>query len=974
MQCSTALFSYQTTRFITRTKGGLIGLVYQETLKARTVDLGETTAIALMGTDIERIGQNLQSVHEIWASIIEIGVAIWLLQQQVFLACLAPVAVIASSFNLYHDANVKFYQESAECPQNISPMATFAVYVVIALLWKNASLLTAQAFTAIALINLLTTPVLQLVQLMPKLLQCVGSFERIQEYCNYADDAAKHNEPSDHSNRAGSFISLHPLTQVVPAQGDNDQKHAIILDNNDFTWEESKTPLLKNINLKVPVGSVTVCAGAVGSGKSMLLKSILGETICSLGAAPIRTSSVAYCAQQPWLENGTIQSSIIGVSPFDSKWYKTVKSACGLDADLQVLDRRDKTVVGSNGLNLSGGQKQRIALARAVYSRKDIVILDDVFSGMDAHTVDLVSRRLLESDGLFRKRGTTVILATHSHKLMSLADTIVALEGGRIAEVGSPQELLSYGGYPANSNLTPRNEGPSREHAEETEICRVESTVAESIVSVPHTIDDATNGANDALDTRRKNGDWSVYSYYFSSSGYMMLFMFLVSMTVWVFCTEFATGFSALAKASNLIVFSQYLAAMTPFVVALLYFLQSFYLQTSRQVRLLEIEAKAPLYTHFIESVAGAPTIRAFGWQSQYQERNHRFIDRAQRPAYLQHCIQHWLGFVLDLLVTAIAVVLVAIVVTWKDKFSAGNVGVSLVMVMTFSSVLMRLIKIWTMMESSVGAVARVKRFVADTESEDKSDGWKAEVARDWPTQGNIEFRNLVAAHSPSGQPVIKGISLSIRPSEHVALCGRSGSGKTSAILALLQIIETQGGQIMVDGVDVSTISCTEVRSQLNVVPQDPFLMPGTIRSNIDPFEKVSDEDIIQALERVRLWTTVSAQGGLSSEMDTAAWSAGQKQLLCLARAMVRNSKVLILDEATSSVDSETEAIMQGIVDTTFQDCTVLAVMHRLTHITRYDKVALLDDGHLVEFDAPETLLSQKSRFAELYQTSATRP
>lgn len=248
-------------------------------------------------------------------------------------------------------------------------------------------------------------------------------------------------------------------------------------------------------------------------------------------------------------------------------------------------------------------------------------------------------------------------------------------------------------------------------------------------------------------------------------------------------------GFFALAKAIILIVFSQYLATMAPFVVALLYLLQSFYLQTSRQVRLLEIEAKAPLYTHFIESVAGAPTIRAFGWQSQYQERNYKFIDQSQRPAYLQYCIQSLLGFVLDMLMTVIAAVLVAIVVTWKDKFSTGNVGVSLVVVMTFSSVLMRMIKAWTMMESSVGAVARVKRFVADTDSEEKS-SYKAEVAQDWPTQGDVEFKSLVAAHSPGAEPVIKGISFSIRPSEHVALCGRSGCGKTVSIKPFYSFIK----------------------------------------------------------------------------------------------------------------------------------------------------------------------------------------
>lgn len=239
----------------------------------------------------------------------------------------------------------------AECPQNISPLATFAVNVIIALYWKNGSLLTAQAFTAIALINLLTIPVIQLVQLMPQLLQCVGSFERIQEYCNHADDAAEHDESSKPSN---------PLARVVLARSENDQKHVITLENNSFTWKKSKTPFLKDIDLRVPRGSVTVCVGAVGSGKSMLLEGILGETIRSLGPAPNCTSSIAYCAQQPWLENGTIQSNIIGISQCDSKWYETVNSACGLDADLQALERGDKTVVGSKGFNLSGGQKQRI--------------------------------------------------------------------------------------------------------------------------------------------------------------------------------------------------------------------------------------------------------------------------------------------------------------------------------------------------------------------------------------------------------------------------------------------------------------------------------------------------------------------------------------------------------------------------------------------------------------------------------------
>ncbi|KAH7359713.1 multidrug resistance-associated protein [Pyrenochaeta sp. MPI-SDFR-AT-0127] len=1130
--CSTALSTYQVTRFVTRVKGGLIGLIYQESIKARTVDLGETTAIALMGTDVERIGFNFMQIHEAWASVIEIGVAIWLLEQQVFLACLAPVIVIIVSIginvpvsNAAKKAQVAWIEKVqerlrvtssiiddmkavkmlglstlmsdliqnlrlveiqtseayrkllvwnvllSECPQNISPLATFAVNVVIALYWKNGSLLTAQAFTSIALINLLTNPVIQLIQLMPQLLQCVGSFERIQGYCHHANSVIEWNQPSRTSNHAGPYISLQPLARVVPAGCENDRKHVIILENNSFTWEKSKPPFLKDIDLIIPNGSTTVVVGAVSSGKSMLLESILGETICSLGQTLNYTTSIAYCAQQPWLENGTIQSNIIGVLQYDSKWYNVVTSACGLGADLRAFERGDQTVVGSKGFSISGGQKQRISIARAVYSRKDIFILDDVFSGMDAHTVEFISQQLLTNDGLLRKRGATVILATHNHKLMSFADTIVTLENGRIAQTGSPQALLACEGCISKPGLDLRHQDAANKNVEDTEISREESTVAEPVALAQHPIDETIS----APDTSRQNGDWSIYNYYFSSSGYTIFIIFLVSMAAWIFCTEFptiwlkwwseanetdsnkdlgmymglytffslfgvlaiaiscwigivnmisksaislhsdllistlraplrfftttdtgsltnrfsqdmelidmslpliminyiSTSFSAIAKAIILIVFSQYLATMVPFVVALLYFLQSFYLRTSRQVRLLEIEAKAPLYTHFIESVAGATTIRAFGWQSQYQERNSKLIDQSQRPAYLQHCIQSWLGFVLDTLTTVIAAVLVAVVVTWREKFSTGNVGVSLVMVMTFSSVLMRMIKTWTMMESSIGAVARVKRFVANTESEEKGN-FQSEVPLDWPKQGKVQFESLVAAHSPGAEPVIKGVSFTIRPSEHVAFCGRSGCGKTSTILALLQMIETREGHITVDGIDVSTVPYTDVRSRFNVVPQDPLLMPGTIRFNIDPFGKALDKEIIQALERVRLWKVISEYGGLGKEMDTTTWSTGQKQLLCLARAMIRNSKLLILDEAASSVDNDTEAIMQDIIDTTFKDCTVLAVMHRLTNITQYDKVALLDDGHLMEFDTPQTLLSQDSRFARLYQSSGT--
>ncbi|KAJ0278979.1 hypothetical protein COL940_006953 [Colletotrichum noveboracense] len=624
----------------------------------------------------------------------------------------------------------------------------------------------------------------------------------------------------------------------------------------------------------------------------------------------------------------------------------------------------DLTLVGSQGGNLSGGQKQRIALARAVYARKRIVILDDIFSGMDARTAHHVSTCLIGRDGLLRRQGASVIIATHSHRIMGLANSIISLNAGRVQEIGSPMDLVRGQGYVSKLGFmsSPEedvaNDSASSVEPEVSEKHQGETSEMENPKQQKHT------------DVRRKNGEKAVYLYYLKSAGWKAIVMYTAAVTSWSFFSEFSTGVTILAKVIILVVFSQYLGVTLPFLCAILYFLQRFYLQTSRQVRLLGIEAKAPLYTHFSESVAGVATIRAFRWQEQYQERNYEHVDESQRPSYTQGCIQAWLTFVLNLIVAVLAVILVVIVVTWHHKFSAGSVGVSLVMIIGFSEVLARLIQSWTKLESSIGAVARVRRFVSDTETESAAGRWTPPV--NWPQTGAVTFSDVVASYGSDASPVLKKLSLAIGGGQHVAICGRSGSGKTSLIMTLLQMTDMKEGRIDIDGVNVTTLLQSELRASINVIPQDPFLMPGTIRFNLNPYVNSLDDDrFVEALERVGVWSLVQDQGGLDTEMNVNAWSAGQKQLLCLARAMLRQSKIWILDEAMSSVDSETEAIMQNIVDSDFRDCTVLAVMHRLKHVTHYDKVALLGDGKLLEFDTPESLISGETQFAEMFKMKA---
>ncbi|KAK1996035.1 ABC transporter [Colletotrichum falcatum] len=1039
---STSVFQYHNLRFKTRLRGGLIALIYQHAVHTREVDAGEITAVALMGTDVERLTGAMAMFHAVWASLLNIAVASWLLGLQLSLACLAPIVLVLVFISAMSRisvaskaAQMRWIEKIQErlrataamlgemkavkmlglgqvmsskirhlreeeiatsksfrkllvatlvlslSPINLAPVVTFGVHALISVFWRSGTLLPAQAFTSIALVSLLTAPAVNFMQLLPAVVQSLACFDRIQDFCNYGRNArTRDRRPRGPSpgRRQSQPGAAHPARGSPTADGakgpsPSPSDHIASWRGQSLGWHRDKT-VLHDLAVDIPRGAVTVVVGPVGSGKSTLLSAILGDLVPTSPRAAEKGrgegGGTAYCSQAPWLENGTVRQNILGVSPHEQKWYDGVVSACVLEADLRALRKGDLTLVGSRGVNLSGGQKQRIALARAVYSRCKVVLLDDVFSAMDARTARHVSNRLLGPGGLLRKQHASVVVATHHHSVMALADNIIAIEGGRIREVGTPATLVSGRGYVAKLGLRLPRDGVVEEDAE--------IDTAEAPTNQPAELSDKSEEDETRhTDVRRKNGEKAVYAYYFSNAGWKAVALYGVSIVAWIFFSEFptvwvkwwseanaaspnrnigyfmgvyalfgvlgtlaaalgawaafldvvsntalklhadllrtvlaapfrflaetdsgellnrfsedmqlldmdlpfamvnytSTAVSVLAKLVILAVFSQYLGAALPLLGLVLYIVQRFYLQTSRQVRLLEIEAKAPLYAHFS----------------------------------------------------------------------------SLVMVIGFGEVLARLIQTWTRLESSVGAVARVRRFVTETETE-------VSAGRPPPPV-------------PDADPVLKGVTLSIDAGQHVAVAGRSGSGKTSLVMGLLQMMDVREGRIELDGVDVSTLAPAELRSRINVVSQDPFLVPGTVRVNVDPFGACSgDAEIARALERVGLWDLVQDQGGLDGDVDAGSWSAGQKQLLCLARAMVRRSKLLVLDEAMGSVDTKTESLMQEIVDTEFGDCTVLAVMHRLKHVSRYDRVALLGGGELLEFGEPASLISGRTRFAELYR------
>jgi ABC-type multidrug transport system fused ATPase/permease subunit len=320
-----------------------------------------------------------------------------------------------------------------------------------------------------------------------------------------------------------------------------------------------------------------------------------------------------------------------------------------------------------------------------------------------------------------------------------------------------------------------------------------------------------------------------------------------------------------------------------------------------------------------------------------------------------------------------LAVILMVLVVQLRDKISPGFVGLALLNVMNFNFSLALIIKCWTNLETSLGAISRLISFSATTKSENTAEE-RNSVAESWPEYGSIEFKNVSASYSFSpleGDLVIKNLSLSISPGEKIGICGRSGSGKSSLITILFRMLEvTSGSEILIDGISILSLPRELIREKLNAIPQEPFFLRGSIRLNADPYALHTDDQIITTIKKVQLWDLVQAKGGLDADLDTEFFSHGQRQLFCLARAILRKSKVVVLDEITSSVDAKSDELMQGVLREEFKNATILAVAHRLDTLMDFDRVIVLGEGEIREMGNPRELLeSRKGLFWELWNS-----
>ncbi|KAL5121776.1 Transporter of the ATP-binding cassette (ABC) [Pleosporales sp. CAS-2024a] len=1105
---------------------------------------------------------------------------------------------------------------------------SFYVYTTV----EHKPLIPSVAFTALSLFQILRIPLDQLADMIAHVQESKVSVDRIEEYLS---------EPETEKYQ-----------QLDMRKKDENGESVIGFENATLSWggkdltDQSAADAFKlmDLDLKFRVGHLNVIAGPTGSGKTSLLMGLLGEMTKLKGdvflpgarsredirpdPATGLTESVAYCAQQAWLVNGTVKENIVFASDFDQARYDDVIVACSLKRDLEILDGGDETIVGEKGVTLSGGQKQRISLARALYSKARHVLLDDVLSAVDAHTAKWIFDYAL-SGHLMQNR--TCILVTHNVSLaLPPAEFAVVLDNGKVVAQGTSKEVISSGkltedltksrpdsrgaskapsqvpsddGADEADESTPVNgsangklggDGDKKEPAKDPQletkaeggvkmaiilmylramgpwyywIGAIIAFIAAQLASVstnlwirtwanayaekgyaashlhsrlPITHAPTLSGMGTCMTSGTCSWNFpfamqkqkNQYAYNYMSTSFKalddeidttyFLGVYAVLGLIFMLITFLREGFlfgGSLAASrriherliqkithakfrffdqtplgqlmnrfskdieavdqevapcaigvvhcfASIVTIVVLITVITPgfliaasFISVLYFLIGRFYINSSRDLKRLESVHRSPLYQQFGETLSGMTTIRAYGDERRFIRENLAKINTQHRPFIYLWAANRWLAFRVDIVGALVAFFSGAFVILSVGRIDAGAAGLALTYAVTFTENVLWFVRLYASNEQNMNSVERVKEYL-DVEQEAPAVIPETRPPSNWPSKGSVEFINYTTRYRPDFDTVLKNVTFKILPGEKVGIVGRTGAGKSSMALALFRALEAEEGKILVDDIDVGLIGLQDLRENIVMVPQDPTLFTGTIRSNLDPFSIFSDEEIYTALREVHLIsatslpasgdvtptepstlplamkirrTTSSAtadRGDISTsysastnnpskilqsrewahetcddsvvvvsdnpiaDADDAARSAmqtdnknpfhnlnspvsesgsnlsqGQRQLLCLARALLKAPKVLLMDEATASIDYATDAKIQETIRLIKN--TTITIAHRLQTIIDYDKVLVLDKGCVIEYGDPYDLVTKEGgNFRGMCETS----
>ncbi|KAK3676684.1 hypothetical protein LTR78_003459 [Recurvomyces mirabilis] len=910
---------------------------------------------------------------------------------------------------------------------DLTPVVAFAAYTLIA----KKPLRVDVAFPAMQLFQMMTSALRDLPNLIIVIINAWVAVDRIEDFMA---------EPNKQEMSTEALI------------GDS-----MAIEHGTFSWPGVDTSVLEDVNVSFPPG-LSVVIGEVASGKTALLQALLGELDMHKGGLMRPQDPVAYCAQTPWLQSMSIRENILFSSPYDEWRYKDVLDACALTPDLAEFKAGDLSLIGENGIGLSGGQRARVALARAVYSRNNILLLDDPLSALDQQTAEAIVQRCLA--GPLMKGRTTVLVTHRTDLVLSMATQVIKIEHGtatildhEAAHNDSLQRIMSSkSGDEADEETREKQnaaavpdkfiEDEHRAHGGVKAKVYWEYIKAGKIacwillvfvlalyrlVSVAEIwFIKAWGEAYDrqpSLELQKANGTISPSGLFDSlpppqenirpwlivfallapgesvlfvlSQGIMIVIVYVAARRMFrevmtkvanatfryyditpvgrlmnrmtsdigVIDGNISQRFQGVAWLgiswiSSVIVIASVTPTFLAFAIVLtILFLLIFmrFLPTSQSLRRLEMVSLTPLMSNFGALLNGLTTVRAFHAQSRFQDRVIKVVDTFQKMDHFYWSLQTWLMYRYDALsaISTFVLTLLALV----TNVSPGLTAFVLVAANKFVLSTHYLCKSYGALQMEFVSVERVVELLhldQEPEGEVSPPAW-------WPSfSGDIMFEKVTIKYAPHLDPALNGISFTVKGGSKTAVIGRTGSGKSTLALALLATILPESGSITIDNIDLVEVDKQLLRTRVTFLAQDPVLFPGSIRENLDPVSEHSIEACELVLRRV-----CDRQGwDLETKIEAGGrnLSQGQRQLVGLARAVLRRSAIIILDEATASIDRETAMQIQQVMHEEMKESTVITIAHRLEAVRNADYCIVLGKGKILEQGPAHEMLGRHSQ------------
>lgn len=415
---------------------------------------------------------------------------------------------------------------------------------------------------------------------------------------------------------------------------------------------------------------------------------------------------------------------------------------------------------------------------------------------------------------------------------------------------------------------------------------------------------------------------------------------------------------------------------LIPFFI-LFWVIGNYYRKSARDLKRLDGITRSPIVEHLSATLQGLSIIRAYNAEKRFYDKEVELIDCNHKCFFGFEMAARWLGWRLDFMAAGVVIATGIFILVLKNVITASLGGLVLTYALQMAGVFQWSVRSMAETESLMTSVERLVHYTKNIQSEAPQIIPTNRPPAHWPDKGEIIYKDVDVRYRENAEPALQGISFHVNPKEKIGIVGRTGSGKTTLAMTLFRIVELNRGKIIIDGYDISKIGLTDLRSKLAIIPQEPVLFIGTIRSNLDPFSQYSEQQLWDTLERVHLKELVME---LPGKLEAAVrengenFSVGQRQLICIARALIRDPKVLVLDEATASIDIETDELIQKTIRKSFANCTVLTIAHRLNTIIDSDKVMVLDKGRLIEFDTPQNLLqNEDSMFSKLIEQTGAQ-